>query len=74
MVLGITSKDVEELRSAILSAVETQEAVQSERDEYGQRYVLDFPMSGSLGQAIVRTTWIIRPSEDFPRLTSCYVL
>jgi len=25
-------------------------------------------------RAVVRSSWIIRNGEDFPRLTSCYVL
>ena len=42
--------------------------------EYGQLYVLDFPVQGPRGEAMVRSGWIIRQGEDFPRLTSCYVL
>ena len=38
------------------------------------RYVLDFSMSGPAGEAQIRSTWIVRTGEDFPRLTSCYVL
>lgn len=72
--LGITSDDVEELRDAILSAIVSEDATPTERDEYGQRYVVDFTMSRQEGQATVRTAWIIRANEDFPRLTSCYVL
>ena len=45
-----------------------------EQDEYGQRYHLDFKMARGSKEAIVRTCWIIRTNEDFPRLTNCYVL
>ncbi len=69
--LGITADDAEELRQAILSAIITEEATPAERDEYGQRYVVDFTMAR---QANIRTSWIIRSGEDAPRLTSCYVL
>jgi hypothetical protein len=73
-VLGMTADDSEELRQTILSAVIVEEAVESERDEYGQRYIVDFKMSRQGIQATIRTAWIIRSGEDTPRLTSCYVL
>jgi hypothetical protein len=73
-VLRITADDSEELRQAILSAVLVEEAAETEQDEYGQRYIVDFTMSRQGMQATVRTAWIIRSGEDTPRLTSCYVL
>jgi len=72
--LGLTADDAVELRDALLNAARTLDATPTEQDGYGQRYVLDFPMSGPAGQATVRSGWIIRNGEDFPRLTSCYVL
>jgi len=42
--------------------------------EYGQRYVVDFPMKRQDKEAVVRSSWIVRREEDYPRLTSCYVL
>jgi hypothetical protein len=74
MVLGLTASNAFELRDAILSAVRTEEAITGERDEYGQRYILDFSMRWQGREAIVRSAWIIRRGEDVPRLTSCYVL
>jgi hypothetical protein len=73
-VLGLTAGHAEELREALLAAARTHEAAPTERDYYGQRYVLDFIMTTATGQAEVRSTWIVRRREDFPRLTSCYVL
>jgi len=72
--LGITANDVEELRDAILLAIATEEALPTERDEYGQRYVVDFSMARQGNEAVVRSSWIVRSGEDYPRLTSCYVL
>ena len=72
--IGITAEHTEELREAILRAATTTEATPAEEDDYGQRFTVDFVMSGPRGQARVRSTWIIRKDEDFPRLTSCYVL
>ena len=72
--LGITADDAEELRQAILSAVKSEEAVPTDQDEYGQCYVVDFSMTRQDKEAVVRSLWIIRAGEDYPRLTSCYVL
>src|SRR5207244_2245389 len=69
--LGLTAADADELRDALLAAAVTQEATPTDQDEYGQRYVLDFDMVRSTGQATIRSTWIVRADEDFPRLTSC---
>lgn len=73
-VLGITTTEAEYLRNAILSAILDNEVHPSEQDEYGQRYFMDFDMENKGRKAIVRTSWIIRTGEDFPRLTSCYIL
>lgn len=72
--LGIKAEDAEELRSAIFSAALIEEATSTERDEYGQRYTLDFTMARHGRQADIHTAWIIRTGENYPRLTSCYVL
>jgi hypothetical protein len=72
--LGITAENAEELRDAILSAVISEDATSTEGDEYGQRFVVDFTLSRQGRQADIRTTWMIRTAEDYPRLTSCYVL
>lgn len=71
--LGITEEHVELLRAALLAAVASAEATPGEGDRYGQRYVLDFEMSGPSGKATVRSLWIVLDGQDFPRLTSCYV-
>lgn len=72
--LGLTAEDSEELRQAIISAARSEEATPIEEDEYGQRYMLDFEMSTEVGSATVRSGWIVRSGEDFPRFTSCWVL
>ena len=72
--LGISAEDAEELREAILSAIVSEDAVQTEQDEYGRRFLVDFQMRRQDKEAVVRSSWIIRTGEDFPRLTSCYVL
>ena len=74
-VLGLTAADAEMLRQTLLAAAAMRDtARQSEADEYGLRCVLELSMVGMRGEATIRSSWIIRHDEDFPRLTSCYVL
>jgi hypothetical protein len=72
-ILGLGAPDVDELQSLILEAIQIHKAVAAGTDDYGQRYTVDFPLERNLNTATVRTAWIIRPSESFPRLTSCYI-
>jgi hypothetical protein len=72
-VLGLTADNADLLRDALLQAARTEDATQADQDEFGQRYIIDFQMQGPQGTAIVRSAWIVRTGEQFPRLTSCYV-
>ena len=73
--LGLTDQDAEMLRRALLDAAASHEdAVVRSTDDFGQRYVLDFEMHGPRGSGIIRSSWIIRTGEEFPRLATCYVL
>ena len=72
--LGLTAADADLLRQALLRAAVEGDAMAGERDDYGQRYVLDFELTGPRGKATVRSSWIILRGEDFPRMTSCYIL
>lgn len=74
--LGITRNDAEQLRQAILEGVLLAEAVEQAPTPFGRRFVLDLLISRGegivLSTAVVRTAWIIRHEEDFPRLTTCF--
>lgn len=72
--LGITVADAERLRDMLLSAARTDQASVGERDEFGQRYVLDFVVFGATELVTIRSAWIVRSSEETPRLVTCYVL
>jgi hypothetical protein len=73
-VLGLTADRAEELRQMLLAAANEAEAQPGPADEYGRRYVVDFEVETPLRTATVRSAWIVRADEDFPRFTSCYVL
>jgi hypothetical protein len=74
--LGLTANDAELLRRMLLDAAhDRQDDLQpTDADEFGQRYVLDFPMTTAAGSAMVRSAWIVLIRQDMLRLTSCYVL
>lgn len=73
-VLGLTAEDAEALQERLLAVAQKGDAVPGKRDAYGQRYIVDFTMTTTVGTAVVRSTWIVLAGEDIPRLTSCYVL
>lgn len=72
--LGLSSNNAETLRKNLLTAVTNNDASLVGKDEFGTRYMLDCEMQGWKGKATVRTYWIIRTKENFPRLITCYVL
>ncbi|SRR6266511_3885143 len=73
-VLGLTAAHAEDLQQWLLAVARTGEAVLGMQNAYGQRYIVDFEMTTTVGTALVRSTWIVLVGEDVPRLTSCYVL
>lgn len=73
-VLGLRPTDVQKLRRRLLRAAIEENCEIGEEDEFGQRYALDFVMETTVGKAWVRSSRIVRKDEDFPRLTTCYVL
>ena len=74
--LGLTANDAAMLRHALLDAAQnSQDQLQAtDVDQYGQRYMLDFPMVTAAGAATLCSAWIVLAGEDVLRLTSCYVL
>ncbi len=72
--LDITLENLEELKTALLEAVKNYDAIPTKANAYGQKYIIDFPMTRNNKTAIIRSGWIIRNNEDFPRLVTCYIL
>ncbi|MHC5728325.1 MAG: DUF6883 domain-containing protein [Nostoc sp.] len=73
-ILGITADNAEELRHILLEIVKTHEVKWGRRDEFGQRYILDFTLEWQDRSATIRSAWIIEEGSDVPRLTTCYPL
>jgi hypothetical protein len=73
--LGLTADDAELLRDARLQGVQAEDAIIGEENEFGKSYRVDFEMTGPNGKtATVRSGWIIRSDEDFPRLATMYAI
>ena len=72
--LNLGIEDVEVLRTALLNAVHVNMATPAKRNVYGKKYTIDFEMSHSGQTAVIRSAWIVRDNENFPRLVTCYVL
>jgi hypothetical protein len=75
--LGITRDDADRLRQIILEAILKVDAIEQNPTLYGRRFIVDFELSWPEGKfilstAVVRTAWIIRNDENFPRLTTCF--
>jgi hypothetical protein len=73
-VLNMDVSNSAELRLALLDALINYDAVPTKQNAYGQKYIIDFPLSHEDKTATIHSVWIVRIDEDFPRLITCYVL
>src|SRR4051794_10468607 len=64
--LEMTANDAENLRAILLQVALTADARLGRRDEYGQRYVIDFELAWQGRRATVRSAWIIENGSDTP--------
>jgi len=72
--LGITAADAVWLQDEILAAALREECNPGRNSAHGQRYTVDFSVRRNSSEARIRSAWIVRSGETFPRLSSCYVL
>jgi len=73
--LGITLHNADSLRKALLDAAANSDAAVEKGDNgFGVTYSLQFPLETDIGNATVSSGWIILHGEDFPRLTTCYIV
>jgi hypothetical protein len=63
-----------ELRNILLKIIKTHDARLGLRDEYGQRYIIDFMLEWKNKRLLVRSGWIIEHNSKTPKLTTCYPL
>jgi hypothetical protein len=70
--LGINLENKEILVDALITAAANEPITFTQTSQYGQKYVLDFQLVTDIGASKVRTAWIIRLEENYPRLTTVY--
>ena len=72
--LGLDQDDASWLRSALLDAAATEEAVPVTTDVWGTYWQLDVIIRRHRKRAVVRRLWIVRTGEDLSRLVTCWVV
>jgi hypothetical protein len=73
--LGITLANKEVLSHALFTAAKnSNDAVAFGDNGFGKTYVLRFRLTTKKGSATVLSAWIVRHNEDFPRLTTCFMV
>jgi len=72
--LGLKQDDAGWLRAALLDGLRQGEAIELSREELGQRWRSDVPITRHGKSAVVRTVWIVRSGEQVPRFVTCWVL
>lgn len=71
--LGWTADDAELLREHLLHAARVSDPTFKGEDVHGRRFEVIFTIDGPYGPVKMVSGWIIRPGEEFARLTSCRV-
>jgi hypothetical protein len=71
--LGLSARDADLLRRALLDAVQTRrdDLVATGNDQHGQRFVLDFEMTTARGSAVIRSGWILPTGQRVLRFVTC---
>ncbi len=72
--LGITLANKHILENALRKAAIEEEAELYKIDQYGTHYDLKFQLCTDIGECLILSCWIIRITENFPRLTNTYPL
>jgi hypothetical protein len=72
--LRLDDTDAEWLRDELLKAALNEDCSLGLLTKHGQRYIVDFWVCKNDLEAKIRSAWIVKVGEDFPRLVSCYVL
>ncbi len=72
--LGLGANDAEWLREKLLSSAKSEDCRLGRKTDYGQRYLIDGELSHEQKSARIRSVWIVRKGENFPRLVTCYVI
>jgi hypothetical protein len=72
--LGLGRDDAAWLREVLLRGVQDGWATGLGSDKYGSGWSVDVPVGRQGRTGVVRTVWIVRAGETFPRFVTCWVL
>ncbi|MGE9289997.1 MAG: DUF6883 domain-containing protein [Puniceicoccales bacterium] len=72
-VLGISRNDWRSLEAEIRKALDHAAWEFDGEDRFGRRFHVDLRIGISSRTGQIRTLWIVRNGEKYPRLTSCFV-
>lgn len=72
--LGITLDNKDVLVEALIKIAKDDDYIFTQNSQYRQKYVIDFDLTTPKGTSKIRSAWIIRFEEDYPRLTTVYPL
>lgn len=72
--LGLGLEHVDVLRTALLEAAVTGDAVEVITDQYGTRYAVDFVLRFQGRSTLLRSGWIIREPGGSPALATVFVV
>ncbi len=72
-VLGLTTNDAKLLSAKLKEVVSEVDSSFLSEDDFGKRYIVDFKMEVNKKKASIRSIWIIKSGEDFPRFVTCYI-
>jgi hypothetical protein len=67
---GLTQGDSGQIAAQIRAGAQDARPIAGKRDEQGQRWHTDIPLTGPNGTLMVRTAWIMDPGSDRPRMTT----
>jgi hypothetical protein len=71
--LGFGQQDASVVAQMVADNLGKYPAKSGASNQWGKSFVVDMPLTGPAGEAIVRTAWIVDEGTDVPRLTSFYV-
>ena len=71
--LGLRARNAEWLREQLLRFAVEGDATAISQTQFGALYMLDCELKTDIGATTVRSGWIVRHNEDFPRLVTCYI-
>ena len=73
-VLGMTVEDSDEFADSLRQAALNFDAIQGVSDQFGDRYIVDFPLERNDKRATIRSSWIVLNGEQAPRFVTCFLL